>query len=381
MRNARVLAAAALLAAGCAHAPKPADVVWPDPPDVPRIKFVRYFKSDKDLNGDSFWEGVSRALVGNRRTTNAFARPLGIAVSDDGERLYVADILVQAIFALDLKAKTMKRFAEDEVIGDPFGVALDGEEHLYVSDSKNRRVYVFDTRTQKKLLSIAKDPERPTGVAIDRKRQFLYVVDSGHRTSDHKIWVYSLKGELLRTIGRRGQDPGQFNYPTYVALDPDGFVYVADTLNFRIQKFDPEGNFVRTFGEQGDVPGTFNKIKGIAFDGFGNLYVVDSEASAVQMFNKDFQFLMYFGGPAPKIEFFEVPAPIAIEPRTNTIYVGDGGAFARINAYQLINTSPEDSFKQVGAHEPTVDHLSGAPRPGVVGGNPQPGVTGAEKIK
>ncbi len=340
-RTAQLLATGALLATACAHANK-ADVVWPEPPETPRIKFVTHYRSDKDVGGGA-WEEFKRALVGSG-TKNLVVRPMSIALSADGERLYVADSFAANVLLIDLKGNSFKRALPDGEVREPFGVALDSDENLYVSDTKSKRVYVYG-KDGKKLRSMVKEADRPTALAIDRTRGLLYVVDSSSRDSQHHcVLVYTLQGELVRTIGRRGERPGEFNFPIYVALDEAGDLFVGDTMNFRIQIFDPNGTFLRTFGEQGDVPGTFGRIKGLAFDGFGNLYVIDAEHAGVQMFNGQLQLLMTFAGWVPKIEFLELPTSIAIDRQKNRIYVADTGAYPRINVYQLINTTREDSI-------------------------------------
>jgi DNA-binding beta-propeller fold protein YncE len=183
------------------------------------------------------------------------------------------------------------------------------------------------------------------------------VADSARHGSDkHRVLAYDLDGHKLRELGPkegapgRGNGDGQFYFPSYVSVDRNGMVYVGDTMNFRIQVFGPDGKFARKFGEGGDGPGTFQRIKGLAFDSFGNLYVVDGGHANVQLFNKDFQVLMFFGGSAPKLEYFDVPSGIAIDPKTNRIYVCNE-YLARVNVYELVNTSETDSISPPEAAE------------------------------
>jgi DNA-binding beta-propeller fold protein YncE len=337
---------------GCAATTIGKPVEWPDPPEKPRIRFVTAFRTGDDLD-TSGWAHFRRSLFGNSSVT--MGQPMGVALSDDGKRVYVADYGLGQITLADLEHKTMRVFAPDEGLQRPFNVAIGPDERVYVSDSAQRSVIAFD-RKGKRIASFGSgDLERPTGLAIDRKRNVLYVVDSSkHGSNKHRVLAYDLEGHKLFELGPKegpggtGPGDGQFFFPAYVAVDQDSMVYVSDAMNFRVQVFGPDGKFVRKFGENGDGPGTFMRLKGLAFDSFGNLYAVDGGHSNVQIFNKHAQVLMYFGGAAPKLEYFDVPSGIAIDPLTNRIYVCNE-YLARINVYQLINTTAEDS---VGPAEP-----------------------------
>ena len=337
----------AALGAGCASTPIGKPVEWPDPPEKPRIRFVTAFRTADDLD-TSGWANFRRSLFGNASVT--MGQPMGVAVSDDGKRVYVADYGLNQVVVADLEHKSLRVFAPDEGLARPFNVALGPDESVYVSDSAGKAVFVFD-REGKRIASFGRDDlERPTGLAIDRAHGVVYVVDSARHGSDkHRVLAYDLEGHKKFELGPkegksgRGSDDGQFYFPSYVAVDKAGMVYVGDTMNFRVQVFGLDGKFVRKFGEGGDGPGTFQRIKGMAFDSFGNLYAVDGGHANVQLFNKNFQVLMFFGGSAPKLEYFDVPSGIAIDPNTNKIYVCNE-YLARINVYQLVNTSESDSL-------------------------------------
>jgi DNA-binding beta-propeller fold protein YncE len=275
---------------------------------------------------------------------------MGVAVSDDGKRVYVADYGLSQVVVADLEHKSMRAFAPDEGLARPFNVAIGPDETVYVSDSAGRAVFLFD-RDGKRLASFGRDDfDRPTGLAIDRAHGLLYVVDSAHHGSDkHRVLAFDLEGHKKFELGPKegkggvGSGDGQFYFPSYVTVDKNGLVYVGDTMNFRVEVFGPDGKYLRKFGEGGDGPGSFQRIKGMAFDSFGNLYVVDGGHANVQLFNKDAKVLMFFGGSAPKLEYFDVPSGIAIDARSNRIYVCNE-YLARVNVYELINTSEADSI-------------------------------------
>ncbi len=334
--------ALAAVASACVGAPPRKDVVWPDPPETARIRFVQSFRTTEDLE-ESTIARLTRALTGGEKDT-FLDQPMGLALSDDGERIYISDLRAGRISRVDLRRRKLETFAPGEIFSMPFNVALDGDENVYISDSGSKRVGVYNRDGEHLRFIGVGDLERPTGLAIDRQRGLLYVSDSSRKESPrHRVLAYTLDGKLVREIGRgKGNADGQFYFPVYLALDARGWLYVGDTMNFRIQVFDPEGRLQRVFGENGDAPGSFSRIKGLDFDGFGNLYVVEAGASVVQMFNPEFQPLMYFGGARPALEYFDIPSCIAIHRPTNRIYVCNEH-YARVNAYELVNTKPDDN--------------------------------------
>jgi DNA-binding beta-propeller fold protein YncE len=213
-----------------------------------------------------------------------------------------------------------------------------------VVDSGRKAVAVFG-RDGKQLNEFS-DPEvdHPNGIAIDKARGRIYVVDTGSRAAkEQNVKIYDLRGKRIGAIGAApGGGFGQFSYPTYVTVDAKGFVYVSDTLNARVQKFDAEGNFVTSFGQLGTNWGEFDKPKGVAVDSFGNVYVVDSGWSNVQIFNPKGQILLFFGGRGPVPGMLKNPLAVAID-KNNRIYVGDY-LNHRIGVYDLVNTTATDSF-------------------------------------
>ena len=343
---------AGLAAVGCATAPPAADsppLAWPPPPAPPRIEFVQSLATGKDLGSErSVGRGLLELLGGQPPAADRLVEPMGLAVSDDGTRVYVADHAQHAVFVFDLARRRVRRLGADP-IGRPLGLALDGDERVWVVEQARRGVSIFAPDGRRLTFVGHPTLERPAGIALDRSRRRLYVADAGTlRSAAHTVKVFDWDGTLVRAIGHdKGDGPGQFLFPTYVAVDGDGRVYVTDTLNARVQVFDADGRYLATIGERGTAWGMFDTPKGVALDGFGNVYVVDSGWSNVQIFNPRRQVLLFFGGRGPLPGLLKNPTAIAID-RDNRIYVADH-LNHRVEVYRLVNTKAEDSFPSPGA--------------------------------
>jgi len=367
--NGFVVALAALVALGgapgCAARAKGKAITmaWPEPPEKPRIVFVRTLASELDLRGQSVAQSAADFVLGRRREAYHLYQPVGLAVTDDGQRLFVSDYSQQVVYVFDLSQKKVRMLGIAEKIDRPVGLALDGDQNLYVADQGQRRIVVYDR--SEKFARAPSELARPVGIAIDRNAGLLYVADAPTpRGAPHFVRVYDLEGTLVRNIGNgRGSAPGYLNFPTYVAIGPDGNVYVSETLNSRVSVFDPQGKFLRYYGGGGDMWGEMNKPKGVAFDAFGNLDVVDSAWSVVQIFNSRGDVLLFFGGRHRFPGMFQNPTAIAIDPK-NRIYVADTFNF-RVNVYDLVNTTPEDSFASLPAPEGGEGHKTGASTDGM----------------
>lgn len=341
-----VMAAGVVWLAGCA-APEVAPQIklaWPEAPDTARIEFVRTIIDDKDLKSDTTAsQSVFRFLAGDVASKYRVVEPMGIAVSDDTHRVYIADFAQFAVFVFDFDKKTsLKIDGGDKPLGAPMGVALDADENIYVAETGKQNIRVFD-KTGKDLRNITHESlERPIGIAIDIPRGKLYVADSGRTESaEHSVKIFDLQGKYLGKIGKQmGDIPGTFLFPTYVHVDPQGNVYVADTLNSRVQKFDPDGKFIMAYGKRGNAFGQFDKPKGVATDAFGTLYVADSGWSNVQMFAPKGPVLMFFGGRGTAPGLMQNPSVMTIDKRNN-IYIGDV-LNHRVNVYRLVNTTAAD---------------------------------------
>jgi hypothetical protein len=147
-------------------------------------------------------------------------------------------------------------------------------------------------------------------------------------TGTDQVLVYDADTfKLLRKIGTAGKnrtltDPGDFAAPTNVAVDKDGNLYVADTLNDRVEVFDAEGAFIRAFGKNGDGPGEFTRPKGIAIDCDGHVWVADANLNRLQVFTPEGDLRLIVGGFGWLPGQFQALAGIVID-KQNRVFTSE----------------------------------------------------------
>jgi len=123
--------------------------------------------------------------------------------------------------------------------------------------------------------------------------------------------------------GTAGAGPGEFSFPTGVAIAPSGDVYVVDQLNYRVQEFNPTGGFVNQFGGFGTGDGQFFNPTGLGIDPAGNVYVADTGNNRVQKFTPGGTFITKWGTTGMGNSQFRSPFDVAVAP-SGDVYVTDG---------------------------------------------------------
>jgi DNA-binding beta-propeller fold protein YncE len=306
-----------LLAVSCAtRTPeKKEELVWPLPPEEPKIRFVRAYCCMDDF-GKSGSDAWLESLFGASGTLR-MSKPYGIT-TDDAGKIYVTDTGFRTVWVFDEKAKKITMLGAG-ALGTPIGVAVDAKGKVFVSDARGQRVYAYD-QNGKQVMALGQKDEfgNPTGLAIDRGTNRLYVANS----KLHKIRVYDTEsGKFLFDIGGRGSDDGRLNFPTNLFIK-NSKLYVSDTGNFRVQVFDIEGQFLKTFGKVGDRFGEFSRPRGVGVDSEGHIYVADSAFDNFQIFSDDGKILLFVGARGSNPGFFSIPAGLHIDDH-DRIYVAD----------------------------------------------------------
>jgi DNA-binding beta-propeller fold protein YncE len=289
-----------------------------------------------------------------------FKSPTGIALDPEGH-IYVADTDTHTVQKFDKEGRFLARLGDEpgEAEGQfyyPRGLACDSEGNLIVIDANNHRIQKFDKEGN--FLTVwgkfgfawkgASQGvfDNPWGVGVDRNDN-VYIAD----TLNNRVQKYTIEGEPLLMWGKEGAFDGAFFYCRDVAVDFVGNIYVTDEINNRVQKFDSRGNFLAKWGREGNGPGEFKAPWGIAVDALGNIYVVDTNNHRIQKFTSNGVFVCQWGNRGWTKGQLNFPYGIAVD-REGFVYVVDSGN-CRVMKYASVETHK--------AEEPQVSGQLSAP--------------------
>ena len=312
---------------GMSDAPEGKRVMWPAESEVPRYLYAGQLVGEANFRKtDAAREGIGgflrwiAGIVTGEQAPVVLQRPQSGAVDENG-RIYVTDMSRQALFVFDQNAGELLVWDKAEGLAGfiaPVAVALGPSGQVLVSDAELGIVARLDRKGNPQRSFGKGILKRPTGIAYDAKRGWIYVAD----TRAHDVKVFDSAGVLVKVIGRPGEGAGEFNAPTHLAFAHDE-LYVIDALNNRVQVFGNGGETLRLkFGARGLYVGNFVRPKGVAVDSEGNIYVVESYYDRLLVFDKYGNFLMPIGGAGPEAGRFYLPAGAWIDSR-NRVFVAD----------------------------------------------------------
>jgi tripartite motif-containing protein 71 len=212
---------------------------------------------------------------------------------------------------------------EGSSLRDPYGVAIDSQGNIYISDMGNTRVLKFDNLGKPLAAWDAKGSEDGQfnsmgfgGIAVDSNDN-VFVVDNGN----HRIQKFDSEGNFITKWGTEGIDDGQFVRAIGIAVDFEGNVYVTDDGNPYVQKFDNNGNFIMKWGGTGTGDGQFSHATGIVVDLQGNIFVADYENRRVQKFDPQGDFILTWK-TGTDVDLTGIPEGLAVDSLGH-VYVTD----------------------------------------------------------
>ncbi len=213
----------------------------------------------------------------------------GLAIDDD-DRLFVSDGKMRRVVIFNAKHEAENQITEGLV--DPVGIAIDSTNRfVYVVDTQQDQVLVYDADSLKLLrrigtggknhfLTTPGDFGAPQCVAVDKDGN-VYVTD----TLNNRVEIFDADGKYISQFGKAGDGPGYFTRPKGIAVDGDGHIWVADSMQDRLQVLNRDGQLLTYIGQgHGELPGQFKALVGVAIDKNNWVFTTEQEPGRLQVF-------------------------------------------------------------------------------------------------
>jgi len=302
------------------------------PPEAFELPSDPYAEAHLNLGTNGVWGAVGME-------PGQFNHPRGLALGPDGH-LYVVDSDNHRVQVFDPDGHLVRQWGSNcnlatgvgctDLEGngqfqEPWGIEVDGAGRVYVADTWNHRVQVFDSDgtfltkwgTYGQTVNASALLYGPRDIAVDGQGR-VFVTDTGNK----RIVVYDEQGNYLAQWGEEGSEPGQFREPVGLATDAEGNIYVADTWNQRVQMFGPDLEFVREWPVEGWFGESVLNKPYLTVDAQGRVYVTDPEGYRVAVFATDGTLLATFGQYGYDESSFTLPTGITVDG-SGRIYVSD----------------------------------------------------------
>ena len=258
-----------------------------------------------------------------------------------------------SVLKFDASGKVVKSFGEGTLIF-PHGIFVDRDGNVWVTDgqdngpaaargeargsgpagprpgaTKGNQVFKFSP-DGKLLLTLGKpggsaEPDyfyQPNDVLVAPNGDIF--VSEGHGAGNNRIFKFSKDGKLIKTWGKLGTGPGEFDGPHALAMDSKGRLFVGDRNNNRIQIFDQDGKFIDQWRQ-------FSRPSGIYIDKNDNIYVADSESESVSRNHDGWKRGIRIGSAKDGAVKYFIPDPV--EKATGTSAAEGVAADAQGNVY------------------------------------------------
>lgn len=231
-------------------------------------------------------------IIGDDAGLGQLTKPMGLSVDRLGN-LYVADATANAVVVFDKDGRFLRRIGGPKWLSRVVGVTVDPRgDRMYVTDvggvrSQDHRVRVFNPVDGTHMFDIggrgpgAGQLNFPYDVAVGKEGR-LYVVDSGN----FRVQIFDRDGKYLSSFGAAGKQYGSFARPKQIAADAEGNVYVVDAAFANFQIFNSAGQLLMFIGRPSETDGPARYVlpAGITVDEDGRVYVVDQWHKKVDIF-------------------------------------------------------------------------------------------------
>ena len=310
-----------------------------------RFDFLEFEKND-NVSEELTFPDVSFtppqiAVSGGRG--RAYDRPDSLAEVRNSDSRGYESFIAQANQAA--QTPELSTFQVKEVIGSPgtragqfnypTGIAVDSSGVLFVADSYNHRLQRITPSGDVAIIGSRGFGHgqflSPQGVAVDQNCAF-YVVEQGN----HRIQKFSADGVCQLVFGRQGHKPGELRGPTSLSIAAGtGDIYVSDTGNARVQRFDREGRFIATLGSSQVSVHALGSPQALCNDAMDNLYVTDMTSHRIAQYDPTGRLAKNIFGASENVAVgtlkrFESPRSITLD-NSGLLYVGDNCGLAGAN--------------------------------------------------
>lgn len=251
-----------------------------------------------------------------------FSSPKAVAVGPDGQ-MAVADSGNNRIILFDAAGNLQTTIGGEQgtqpgQFSEPWGVAIGPEGNIYVADTWNHRVQKFDSDgnpmnawgTFADTQGTLEQPATfwgPRGIAVGDDGR-VYVADTGNK----RVQVFESDGTFVEMFGGAGSELGQMLEPTGVTVGSDGAIYVADTWNRRVQVFTPEFEYEREWSIRGWRGESVVNKPSITTDG-SHVWVTDPEVHRVIEFDTEGEVQRVWGNFGTEPAAFNLPLGVSVD--------------------------------------------------------------------
>jgi DNA-binding beta-propeller fold protein YncE len=244
----------------------------------------RLYVADPGLSLVHFFDFSERRYIQIRSAKDrALESPVGVAVDGDGQ-IFITDSVLRRVFTFNKYGKYTGEIASSDLFERPTGIALHNDR-IYVVDTQGHRVKVFSHDSGRLLFQFGKNGLKngefhyPTHIFASADGH-LYITDS----LNFRVQIFDCDGNFLSVFGRLGDALGDFSKPKGIATDSDGNIYVADSQFDNVQIFDQSGRLLLIFGGSGSEKGRMSLPAGVFIDTNDRIYVADSYNRRIQVF-------------------------------------------------------------------------------------------------
>lgn len=273
-----------------------------------------------------------------------------VEIDRDGKSIWVAercgtnscqDSMLDPVLHFDENGKLIKSFGSGLMIA-PHGIFIDREDNVWITDctctggggggagrgnagatpaaevKKGHQVYKF-SRDGKLLMTLGtagggREPEfffQPNDVLVAPNGDIF--VSEGHTStpgSTARVLKFSRDGKLIKTWGKLGTAPGDFDQPHALAMDSKGRLFVGDRNNNRIEIFDQDGKYIAEWKQ-------FSRPSGLYIDKNDVLYAADSESESVSKNHDGWKRGIRVGSAKDGLVNYFIPDPVEKAPSTS----------------------------------------------------------------